>query len=45
MRAAGRLCDEPELAERLAAAGRRHAEGFSWRRTAELTWDVYERVL
>lgn len=44
MRAAGRVCDEPELARRLAAEGRRHAGGFSWRRTAELTWDVYERV-
>ena len=44
MRAAGRVCDEPELAERLAAEGRRHAAGFSWRRTAELTWDVYERM-
>jgi glycosyltransferase involved in cell wall biosynthesis len=44
MRAAGRVCDEPELAERLAAEGRRHAAGFTWRRTAELTWDVYERV-
>jgi glycosyltransferase involved in cell wall biosynthesis len=44
IRAAGRLCDEPALAERLAAEGRRHAAGFSWRRTAELTWDVYERV-
>jgi glycosyltransferase involved in cell wall biosynthesis len=44
MRNAGRICDEPELAERLAAEGRRHAAGFSWRRTAELTWDVYERA-
>jgi glycosyltransferase involved in cell wall biosynthesis len=44
MRAAGRICDEPELAERLAAEGRRHATGFSWRRTAEQTWDVYESV-
>ncbi len=44
MRAAGRVCDEPELAARLAAEGGRHAAGFSWRRTAELTWDVYEQV-
>jgi glycosyltransferase involved in cell wall biosynthesis len=44
MRAAGRICDEPELSERLAAEGRRHAAGFSWRRTAERTWDVYESV-
>ena len=44
MRAAARVCDDPALAERLSAEGRRHAAGFSWRRTAELTWDVYERV-
>jgi glycosyltransferase involved in cell wall biosynthesis len=44
MRAAGRICDEPELAKRLSEDGRRHAAGFSWDRTAELTWDVYERV-
>jgi glycosyltransferase involved in cell wall biosynthesis len=44
MRAAGRVCDEAVLAERLAGEGRRHATRFSWRRTAELTWDVYERV-
>jgi glycosyltransferase involved in cell wall biosynthesis len=44
MRAAGRICDEPELAARLSADGRRHAAGFSWTRTAELTWDVYERA-
>ena len=42
MRAAGRVCDEPRLAERLGAEGRRHAASFSWRRTAELTWEVYE---
>jgi glycosyltransferase involved in cell wall biosynthesis len=42
--AAGRICDEPELRERLAAEGRRHAAGYSWRRTAEMTWDVYESV-
>jgi glycosyltransferase involved in cell wall biosynthesis len=44
MRNVARICDEPELAARLSAQGRRHAAGFSWRRTAELTWDVYERV-
>ena len=44
MRALGRVCDEPELRERLSGEARRHAERFSWRRTAELTWDVYERV-
>jgi glycosyltransferase involved in cell wall biosynthesis len=45
MRAAARVCDEPELAERLSGEGRLHAARFSWRRTAELTWDVYERVV
>jgi glycosyltransferase involved in cell wall biosynthesis len=44
MRAVGRVCDHRELAERLSSEGRRHAARFSWRRTAELTWDVYERV-
>ena len=44
MRAVGSLCDEPELRGRLAEEGRRHAAGFSWRRTAELTWDAYERA-
>ena len=42
MRAVGRVCDEPGLARRLGADGRGHAAAFSWRRTAELTWDVYE---
>ena len=28
-----------------AEEGRRHAAGFSWRRTAELTWDVYAGCL
>jgi glycosyltransferase involved in cell wall biosynthesis len=44
MRAAERICDEPALRERLAGEGRRHAAGFTWERTAEMTWDVYERV-
>lgn len=44
MEAAGRICDEPELAGRLADEGRRHAATFSWRRTAEMTWDLYESV-
>ena len=42
LRNAGRVCDDPALRQRLSAAGRAHAAGFSWRRTAELTWDVYE---
>ncbi|HVS29199.1 MAG TPA: glycosyltransferase family 1 protein [Solirubrobacteraceae bacterium] len=44
MRAAERLCDEPELRSRLAAGGCEHATRFSWRRAAEQTWDVYERA-
>ena len=44
MTAVERICDDPELAAKLAAEGRRHAAGYSWRRTAERTWDVYERV-
>ena len=44
MRAAGGVCDEPQLRERLAEDGRRHARRYSWRHTAELTWDAYERA-
>jgi len=44
MAAAGRVCDEPELRTRLSHAGIEHARGFSWRRTAELTWNAYERA-
>jgi glycosyltransferase involved in cell wall biosynthesis len=39
-----RLCDESELRDRLAAAGRAHAGTFSWRRAAEGTWDAYARA-
>ena len=45
MSAVGRLCDEPDLRRRLAEQGRDHAQGFSWRRTAELTWAAYERAV
>ncbi len=44
LRLAEQVCDEPELRARLAAGGLRHAAGFSWRRAAEATWDVYERA-
>jgi len=44
MRAAGEVCDNPVLRARLAAEGRDHARRFSWQRTAELTWQAYERV-
>ncbi|MGI8844610.1 MAG: glycosyltransferase family 4 protein [Thermoleophilaceae bacterium] len=44
MAAVARVCDEPELHARLRAGGLAHAEGYSWRRTAQLTWRAYERV-
>ena len=44
MAAVARVCDEPELRARLSAKGLDHARGYSWRRTAELTWDAYERT-
>lgn len=44
MRAAQLVCDDPERAARLSEEGRHHAAGFSWRRTAELTWEAYEGV-
>ena len=44
MAALERICDEPGLRDRLSEAGREHATRFSWRRTAELTWDVYEEA-
>ena len=44
MRAVARVCDEPALCRRLSELGRRHARLYSWRRTAELTWEAYERV-
>ena len=44
MRAAQRVCDEDELHARLRAGGLEHAKRYSWTRTAELTWDAYERV-
>ncbi len=31
--------------ERLSQAGRRRAKTFSWERTAELTWALYQKVL
>jgi glycosyltransferase involved in cell wall biosynthesis len=40
-----RLLADPDLRERLAAAGREHAAGFTWRRTAEGTLRSYERAL
>jgi glycosyltransferase involved in cell wall biosynthesis len=40
-----RLWQEPELRQILVAKGRRRAEGFSWRRTAESTLAVYRQVV
>jgi glycosyltransferase involved in cell wall biosynthesis len=39
------LADDPGLRTRLSEAGRAHAGRFSWRRSAELTWEAYERVM
>lgn len=44
MEAVAALCDHDALRARLAEEGRRHAAGFSWRRTAELTWAAYRGV-
>jgi glycosyltransferase involved in cell wall biosynthesis len=38
------LSDHSDLRTRLAETGRAHAARFSWRRSAELTWEAYERV-
>jgi glycosyltransferase involved in cell wall biosynthesis len=38
------LADNLGLRARLAVAGRAHAGRFSWRRSAELTWEAYERA-
>ena len=40
-----RLLADANLRERLAAAGRERAAGFTWRRTAEGTLRAYERAL
>ncbi len=38
------LSDHHDTRVRLADAGQAHAARFSWRRSAELTWEAYERV-
>jgi len=43
--AVARVLGDNELRARLRAAGRARAASFSWRRTAELTADVYRRAL
>lgn len=40
-----RLLDDPQLAARLAARGRRRAQQFTWERTARLTLAGYARAL
>jgi len=45
MRAVSEVCDNPGLRARLSAEGLEHARRFSWRRTAELTWQAYETAL
>jgi glycosyltransferase involved in cell wall biosynthesis len=40
-----RVLTDGELAERLRTAGRRRAAGFTWRRAAEQTLDVYDRAV
>jgi glycosyltransferase involved in cell wall biosynthesis len=40
-----RLLGDPAEADRLRAAGRARAAGFTWARTAELTLAAYERAL
>ncbi|MDQ3644403.1 MAG: glycosyltransferase, partial [Actinomycetota bacterium] len=44
MRAVARVCDDSALRRRLSTEGLAHARRYSWRRTAELTWQAYEHV-
>jgi len=44
-RAVTSVCDEQPLRDRLRAEGLEHAKRYSWQRTAELTWEAYERCL
>ena len=44
-RALQRLLSDRELRERLRTLGRERARQFTWKRTAQLTLDCYERVL
>jgi glycosyltransferase involved in cell wall biosynthesis len=43
--ALSRVVSDTELAARLAESGRRRAAGYSWRRTADATLEVYRSVL
>jgi glycosyltransferase involved in cell wall biosynthesis len=40
-----RLLTDPDLAHRLASAGRQRCEHFSWRRTALTTLESYRRAI
>ena len=44
-RAVGRIAGNGQVSARMREAGRRRAREFSWRKTAEATRAVYERVL
>jgi len=39
------LLEDEKARDSLAKAGLAHVASFSWRRTAEMTWEVYEEVL
>jgi glycosyltransferase involved in cell wall biosynthesis len=40
-----RILEEPELAERLRAAGLERAKRFTWNETARRTLDCYRKTL
>jgi len=42
--AMGRVLFNPALAEELSGRARKRASLFSWRRSAELTWQAYQSV-
>lgn len=44
-RAIVELFEDESARKRLAVNGKQHAANFSWQKTAELTWEVYQAVL
>jgi glycosyltransferase involved in cell wall biosynthesis len=40
-----RLIEDQALRQRLAQQGRARSEGFTWERTVEETWKVYQELL
>lgn len=44
-RTLSRLLESPEECRDWSAKGRAHAKAFTWKRTAEQTWQVYQRAL